>query len=145
MKRPEIFGSGEEEEEEEDDPMSREEPVAAHSHDHHGHSHSHDEPPTRRRGFHSPPAGQKYKPSEHDMDKLRSTLKQFVRDWSLEGRTERAACYEPMKESLLAHFNDKTEVEKAALRVLVPGAGLGRLAFDIANLGMRDGSTRSID
>ncbi|TFK75538.1 N2227-domain-containing protein [Pluteus cervinus] len=90
-----------------------------HPHDH-GHSHSH--------GSHS--HGSAYKPTEFDMDKIRSTLKQFVRDWSEEGKLERDVCYEPMKGALLQHFSDRHK-----LRVLVPGAGLGRLAYDVASLG----------
>lgn len=39
------------------------------------HGHSHSEGPTTRK---------KFRPSESNMDKLRSTLKQFVRDWSSE-------------------------------------------------------------
>lgn len=30
------------------------------------------------------------------MDKMRSTLRQFVRDWSVEGAAERAQCYAPL-------------------------------------------------
>ncbi|KAJ7176344.1 N2227-domain-containing protein [Mycena crocata] len=101
---------------------------AGHSHGHsHDHSHSHDQgtPRTRRR----------YKPTDFDMDKLRSTLKQFVRDWSVEGREEREACYGPMKDALLRHFAAVAAPGRARLRVLVPGAGLGRLAHDVAGLG----------
>ncbi|KAJ6462279.1 N2227-like protein-domain-containing protein [Mycena vitilis] len=98
-----------------------------HSHSHgHNHSHSHDGTPRNRR---------RYKPTDFDMDKLRSTLKQFVRDWSEEGREEREACYKPMKDALLMHFADVPESERGRLRVLVPGAGLGRLAHDVARLG----------
>jgi len=69
------------------------------------------------------------------MDKLRSTLKQFVRDWSEEGLEEREVCYVPMKEALLQHFSDIPSAERRNFRVLVPGAGLGRLAWDVAHLG----------
>jgi carnosine N-methyltransferase len=72
------------------------------------------------------------------MDKLRSTLKQFVRDWSEEGKIERDSCYEPIKEALVAHFSDIPEQERHNFRVLVPGTGLGRLAWDIAKLGARN-------
>lgn len=117
---------------------SHNEPSHSHSHEQsaHSHSHSHDHSdPSRSHGFHSPSPGYKYKPTEFDMDKLRSTLKQFVRDWSTEGLPEREACYTPMKDALLEHFKDRTDEDKAKLRVLVPGTGLGRLAFDVANLG----------
>ncbi|KAF7375361.1 Carnosine N-methyltransferase [Mycena sanguinolenta] len=98
-----------------------------HSHSHgHTHSHSHDGGPRNRR---------RYKPTDFDMDKLRSTLKQFVRDWSAEGREEREACYKPMKDALLLHFSDVPAAERGRVRVLVPGTGLGRLAHDVAGLG----------
>jgi carnosine N-methyltransferase len=69
------------------------------------------------------------------MEKLRSTLKQFVRDWSEEGKDEREACYGPIKQALLEHFSDIPQQERGNFRVLVPGAGLGRLSWDVANLG----------
>ncbi|KAJ3515949.1 hypothetical protein NLJ89_g1445 [Agrocybe chaxingu] len=78
---------------------------------------------------------ERFRPAEFDMDKLRSTLKQFVRDWSEEGEAERETCYKPIKEALLQHFANVTPEERRKLRVLVPGAGLGRLAYDIAKLG----------
>ncbi|KAF5367133.1 hypothetical protein D9758_003878 [Tetrapyrgos nigripes] len=105
----------------------------SHSHHNHhsgghdqNHGHSHDHGGRRQK---------RYKPTEFDMDKLRSTLKQLVRDWSEEGAEERKTSYEPMKEALLAHFSDIPREERRNFRVLVPGAGLGRLAYDVANLG----------
>jgi carnosine N-methyltransferase len=57
----------------------------SHSHSHGGHSHS------RSHSQAQPSASSgsggrrtRYRPTEFDMDKLRSTLKQFVRDWSEE-------------------------------------------------------------
>ncbi|KAI9485456.1 MAG: N2227-like protein-domain-containing protein [Benjaminiella poitrasii] len=73
--------------------------------------------------------------SPMDMDKVRSTLKQFVRDWSKEGEKERKATYEPIIEELNELYKDVPFEEKGKFRVLVPGAGLGRLAFDIAKAG----------
>jgi carnosine N-methyltransferase len=64
---------------------------------HGGPSHSHD---------HGNLSTQRRRPTDHDMDKLRSTLKQFVRDWSIEGAVEREACYKPMEDALLAYFSD---------------------------------------
>lgn len=64
---------------------------------HHGHSHSHDEPSHGHSHSHEHAAHshggeessskakskiEKVKPTDFDMDKMRSTLKQFVRDWS---------------------------------------------------------------
>ncbi|KDQ56529.1 hypothetical protein JAAARDRAFT_194531 [Jaapia argillacea MUCL 33604] len=110
----------------------------SHSHDHaSNHSHSHSHPPADAHRLNITSTGRKkpYRPTDFDMDKLRSTLKQFVRDWSEEGKAEREAAYKPMKDALLAHFENKSAEERSKLRVLVPGAGLGRLAWDIASLG----------
>ncbi|ORX45078.1 N2227-domain-containing protein [Hesseltinella vesiculosa] len=73
------------------------------------------------------------KPS--DMDKVRSTLKQFFRDWSSEGKQERDTIYLPVIEQLHAAFATVPVENRGDVRVLVPGAGLGRLAYDIAAQG----------
>ncbi|KDQ06519.1 hypothetical protein BOTBODRAFT_39554 [Botryobasidium botryosum FD-172 SS1] len=99
----------------------------AHGHAHgHSHTHSHDHPYDRIRRRRAP-----YQPSEFDIDKLRSTLKQLVRDWSAEGKAERDACYQPILEALVDHFREIPEDQRGNIRVLVPGAGLARLAYDV--------------
>ncbi|GBE83482.1 Carnosine N-methyltransferase [Sparassis crispa] len=113
-------------------------PYAQHSHGKHIHTHSHSTPAdksTNNDASVSHPKAKRYRPTDFDMDKLRSTLKQFVRDWSEEGRTEREVSYGPMKDALLNHFSGIPREERANFRVLVPGSGLGRLAWDVANLG----------
>ena len=75
------------------------------THNHDRHSHHHGDPNVRRKGL---------RPTDFDMDKLRSTLKQFVRDWAEEGKVERDLCYEPMKEALLKHFETFPESERYA-------------------------------
>ncbi|KAI1280391.1 Carnosine N-methyltransferase [Halotydeus destructor] len=73
------------------------------------------------------------KPTEMDMDKTHSVLKQLVREWSVEGEAERQACYGPIVdaiESAYGHVADRSKVN-----ILVPGAGLGRLAHEIARRG----------
>ena len=68
-----------------------------------------------------------------DMDKVHTTIRQLYRDWSAEGSPEREACYSPVLqgvERLFADIEDKGEIQ-----VLVPGAGLGRLVFEICKLG----------
>ncbi|KAI9499624.1 N2227-like protein-domain-containing protein [Zychaea mexicana] len=70
-----------------------------------------------------------------DMDKVRSTLKQFVRDWAEEGKAERDATYGPILEELESIYGSVDVKDRGNVRVLVPGAGLGRLAYDIANKG----------
>lgn len=80
----------------------------------------------------------------------------FTNASPLQGKGERDVCYEPMKQALLAHFAHVPEEERygercsqvfaaaayectcprVKLRVLVPGAGLCRLAWDVANMGL---------
>ncbi|XP_067938499.1 carnosine N-methyltransferase-like [Watersipora subatra] len=73
------------------------------------------------------------KPKEFDMDKVRTTLKQLARDWSDAGAVERECCYAPVIRELLNIY--PKECISPNIKVLVPGAGLGRLAYEIARLG----------
>ncbi|KZS96886.1 N2227-domain-containing protein [Sistotremastrum niveocremeum HHB9708] len=113
----------------------------SHSHSHgdgqpHSHSHSHSHSQSHAPG-HRPEHRRKrrYRPTPHDVDKLMSTIKQFVRDWSEEGKIERDQCYKPIKEALLKHYSHVPADERSQLRVLTPGAGLARLSLDVAQLG----------
>ncbi|VVC36057.1 Hypothetical protein CINCED_3A008587 [Cinara cedri] len=74
------------------------------------------------------------KPIETDLEKVESTLKQLVRDWSIEGIEERKTCYKPIIDEILKEFPLKS-VSASDIKILVPGAGLGRLVFEIAKLG----------
>lgn len=47
---------------------------------------------------------EKQEPSVMDIDRVKVTLKQFVRDWSEEGSTERNACYQPIIEEVVTNF-----------------------------------------
>lgn len=68
------------------------------------------------------------------LDKVQSVFKQLMRDWSSLGAEERGQCYGPIIEEIEAQYPiDK--YDRNNLYVLVPGAGLGRLAFEIANRG----------
>ncbi|KAL3884469.1 hypothetical protein ACJMK2_024608 [Sinanodonta woodiana] len=73
-------------------------------------------------------------PTGFDMDKVKTTLKQFVRDWSELGKEERRCCYEPVINEILKRFPPHL-CNPVDVTVLVPGAGLGRLAFELAKLG----------
>ena len=42
--------------------------------------------------------------SQFYMDKVTTTIKQFYRDWSREGETERDMCYTPIVRELLERF-----------------------------------------
>ncbi|KNE67528.1 hypothetical protein AMAG_11983 [Allomyces macrogynus ATCC 38327] len=72
-------------------------------------------------------------PQPADVDKAVSTLKQVARDWSAEGAPERAKCYQPMIDALVGEFVNIEE--RSSRRVLIPGAGLGRLVWEVAKLG----------
>ncbi|KAK9490062.1 N2227-like protein-domain-containing protein [Lipomyces doorenjongii] len=63
------------------------------------------------------------------LDQTRSSIKQVYRDWSAEGAAEREGCYG----RVIRELNNLYSPERRSdVRVLVPGAGLGRLAYDIA-------------
>ncbi|KAK9237365.1 N2227-like protein-domain-containing protein [Lipomyces kononenkoae] len=63
------------------------------------------------------------------VDQTRSSVKQIYRDWSAEGATEREICYGRIIRALNKLYIPE---RRSQVRVLVPGAGLGRLAYDIA-------------
>ncbi|KAF9640901.1 hypothetical protein BFW01_g12707 [Lasiodiplodia theobromae] len=74
---------------------------------------------------------------------VQQALKHFVRDWSADGRHERDPVFPCILHALKQEFVPETREDRAAsnatteppIRVLVPGAGLGRLAHEIAALG----------
>merc|ERR1719384_2629608 len=68
------------------------------------------------------------RPTPVDMDKIQSTLKQIARDWSSAGAEERSQCYLPVLEELMAQYPGPGD--RQCVKVLVPGAGLGRLAWE---------------
>lgn len=85
---------------------------------------------------HKPLPGQKEwkRLTNQDLDKVNITLKQIYRDWSKEGAVERVKCYDPILKQIEEHF-PATSCDRTKCKILVPGAGLGRLAFEIAKLG----------
>lgn len=44
-----------------------------------------------------------------DMDKVKTTLKQFVRDWSEDGLQERNVCYKPIIDEVKRRFPIENE------------------------------------
>ncbi|WPH03440.1 Hypothetical protein R9X50_00632000 [Acrodontium crateriforme] len=70
-----------------------------------------------------------------DLDKARSTIRQFYRDWSAEGAGERQAVFEPIFSALKTHLPETTSQSLHEYDILVPGAGLGRLVFDLCCAG----------
>jgi carnosine N-methyltransferase len=74
--------------------------------------------------------------SAESIDKVHGTLRQFVRDWGVEGASERERSYAPLlreAEKLKPLRKEAGEVNK--YRVLVPGCGLGRLVWEFAHRG----------
>ncbi|CAG8165443.1 unnamed protein product [Penicillium salamii] len=69
-----------------------------------------------------------------DVNKAHSTIRQFYRDWSLEGQAEREVCYEPVLQDLHHEFKTRSD-NGEQIRVLVPGSGLGRLVFEVCMAG----------
>ncbi|EER42509.1 hypothetical protein HCEG_02786 [Histoplasma capsulatum var. duboisii H88] len=65
-----------------------------------------------------------------DINKAHSTVRQFYRDWSAEGLLERETCYKPVMADLEELFGSQPHI-----KILVPGAGLGRLVFDLCAAG----------
>ncbi|KAG5308821.1 CARME methyltransferase, partial [Acromyrmex insinuator] len=74
------------------------------------------------------------RPVMSDQEKVQATIKQLVRDWSVEGAEERKACYQLIVDEILYQF-PLENCKPSDVHILVPGAGLGRLAFEIAKRG----------
>jgi len=66
-----------------------------------------------------------------DLMRVRESLKHFIRDWSSDGIREREKIFGPILDVLRKVDAD----ERQTKRVLVPGSGLGRLAWEISELG----------
>ncbi|KAG7091331.1 hypothetical protein E1B28_010375 [Marasmius oreades] len=66
-----------------------------------------------------------------NLSRVRESLKHFIRDWSFDGKTERDRIFLPILQ-VLELVNVE---ERPGKKVLVPGSGLGRLAWEISQLG----------
>lgn len=74
------------------------------------------------------------KPRPMDLDKVRTTIKQIMRDWSEQGKIERDQSYQP----IINEISQRLPLSKSSNyrpKVLVPGCGLGRLAWELARMG----------
>ena len=83
---------------------------------------------------------EKIKPS--DVYKMRSTLKSLMREWSIEGASERQSAYTPIIEEVDSYFAEQGRKpfdpqSGERISVLNPGCGLGRLVFEFAVKGYR--------
>lgn len=70
---------------------------------------------------------------------VRTALARLASDWSGEGAVERALVFEPVIAGVDAAFQEAqraaSSLTRADFRVLVPGAGAGRLAWELARAG----------
>jgi len=92
-------------------------------------------PPQTDNDQHTPPPVWKVESSPSEVQKAHTTIRQFYRDWSSEGAIEREACYTPVLNALKKEFAAVPDAEKDRIRVLVPGAGLGRFLFEVVRAG----------
>lgn len=72
-------------------------------------------------------------PNEERQSKVRSTIRQCLRDWSSDGLAERNQCYKPLLDELERLYPIKSS--RHSIKVLVPGAGLARLVWEAAHKG----------
>ncbi|XP_030378576.1 carnosine N-methyltransferase isoform X2 [Scaptodrosophila lebanonensis] len=83
------------------------------------------------------PSGEKGSPSptddyeNEDMEQAQSTLKVIARDWSADGALEREQSYKPIIDAIEEYYNP-SEYNLNEIKILVPGAGLGRLTYELA-------------
>lgn len=75
------------------------------------------------------------RPKAIDMDKTASVFRQIVREWTTEGNTERQQCYGPLIAAVGKYYGQGDGIDRSEVKILVPGAGLGRLAFELASRG----------
>ncbi|KAI9783137.1 MAG: hypothetical protein M1816_001588 [Peltula sp. TS41687] len=94
---------------------------------------SHEPPPADAEG-HQHPLDWRGTSTPNDMEKAHTIIRQLYRDWSAEGAIERQACNEPVLEDLAAEF-PSDQVDRNKIKVLIPGAGLGRLVYEICRAG----------
>jgi N2227-like protein len=71
--------------------------------------------------------------TEAQLSKVSSVLKSLSRDWSAEGQVERAMAYAPILKSVQTYLPVKNR--HRVPKICVPGAGVGRLACELAAAG----------
>lgn len=67
-----------------------------------------------------------------DLNKAQSTIRQFWRDWSQEGFE---AEVKPLLDLIISDLSHDLEAQPSQTRLLLPGAGLGRLLFELCLAG----------
>mmetsp|Transcript_9940 Transcript_9940/g.24184 ORF Transcript_9940/g.24184 Transcript_9940/m.24184 type:complete len:443 (-) Transcript_9940:159-1487(-) len=75
--------------------------------------------------------------TDDQISKVASVLKSLTRDWSIYGRHERKSAYDPIKRLVKKYLpleSDSVAAQQPTT-ILVPGSGVGRLAFELAGMG----------
>ena len=67
-----------------------------------------------------------------DLELMCSVLKTLARDWSEDGQKEREQSYQLILNEIERVYSHLNYAQKKETAILVPGAGLGRLAYEIA-------------
>lgn len=75
--------------------------------------------------------------TDDQVSKVSSVLKSLARDWSTNGKIERTMAYDPIKTLIKKYMPLQPPSTPATSipRIVVPGSGVGRLAFDLAAMG----------
>jgi carnosine N-methyltransferase len=77
--------------------------------------------------------------TEAQLSKVTTVLKNLMRDWSLEGAAERNMAYQPILQSVQKYLpisvSGSDGYNPPPIKLCVPGAGVGRLACELAGLG----------
>lgn len=79
-------------------------------------------------------AGELCKVGQNEIERVQVTLKQIARDWSSDGETERQQSYQPIIDEVSRLF-PPNGVDVTNVKILVPGAGLGRLMYELSYIG----------
>lgn len=69
------------------------------------------------------------KATDIDCTIIRSSIRQFFRDWSAEGAAERDESHQPVVKALRKEFGHLEQ--KGEVKVLIPGSGLSRLVYTL--------------
>mmetsp|Transcript_48179 Transcript_48179/g.112726 ORF Transcript_48179/g.112726 Transcript_48179/m.112726 type:complete len:559 (+) Transcript_48179:252-1928(+) len=83
-------------------------------------------------GYHALPPD--HQVQERNAVKVRTVLRQFVRDWAVEGKAERDQQYGPLISALERYVPIAPGSTKRP-KVVLPGSGLSRLPFEVARKG----------
>ena len=73
--------------------------------------------------------------AERNISKVRSTLKQFVREWSKDGEEERNASFKLLVDAMKRHLPVPEDGKGPNPSVICPGSGLGRLPYELSKAG----------